>query len=128
MSRSAYALMALASAAGAAGVIESAAAAHGNHDPLLLTSANFLMIDAAAGIAISGFALNAPRGRICFLIAGAILIGGGLLFCADLTTRVASGHRLFPFAAPIGGTLMIAGWALAVVTAIGCTIARRKAG
>ncbi len=29
--------------------------------------------------------LNAPRGRLCFLIAAAILLGGGLLFCADLT-------------------------------------------
>jgi uncharacterized membrane protein YgdD (TMEM256/DUF423 family) len=128
MSRGAYVLMALASVAGAAGVIESAAAAHGNHDPLLPTSANFLMIDAAASIAITGFALNAPRGRLCFLIAAAILLGGGLLFCADLTTRAASGHRLFPFAAPIGGTLMIIGWVVAAVTAVCCVIAPRKAG
>jgi uncharacterized membrane protein YgdD (TMEM256/DUF423 family) len=128
MSRSAYALMALASAAGAAGVIESAAAAHGNHDPLLVSSAHFLMIDAAASIAIIGFGLNAPRGRLCFLIAAAILLGGGLLFCADLTTRVASGHRLFPFAAPIGGTAMIVGWLVAAVAAVCCAIAGRKGG
>lgn len=126
MSRSAYVLMALASAAGAAGVIESAAAAHGNHDPLLLSSAHFLMIDAAASIAITGFALNAPRGRPCFLIAAAILLGGGLLFCADLTTRVASGHHLFPFAAPIGGTAMILGWLVAAVAAIIAAVSARK--
>ncbi len=128
MSRGAYVLMVLASAAGAAGVIESAVAAHGDHDPLLLTSANFLMIDAAASLAITGFALNAPRGRLCFLIAAAILLCGGLLFCADLTTRVASGHRLFPFAAPIGGTAMIVGWLVAAVAGVCCAITGRKAG
>ncbi|HEY1736604.1 MAG TPA: DUF423 domain-containing protein [Methylovirgula sp.] len=124
MSRGAYILMALASAAGAAGVIESAAAAHGNPDPLLVTSAHFLMIDAAASIAITGFALNVPRGRCCFLIAAAILLGGGLLFCADLSVHVFTGHRLFPFAAPVGGTLMIVGWLVASVAALRFVFAR----
>lgn len=125
MSRGAFVLMALASAAGAAGVIESATAAHGNPNPLLVTSSHFLMIDAAAAIAIAGFALNAPRGRLCFLIAAAILLCGGLLFCADLTTRVASGHRLFPFAAPISGTLMIVGWLVAAVAALVAVVGGR---
>ena len=43
---------------------------------------------------------------------------GAALFAADLATRAFSGDRLFPFAAPIGGTAMIVSWfALAVVFA-----------
>ena len=40
------------------------------------------------------------------------------LFATDLTLRHYAGHRLFPFAAPTGGTLLIASWlALAVASA-----------
>jgi uncharacterized membrane protein YgdD (TMEM256/DUF423 family) len=40
------------------------------------------------------------------------------LFATDLTLRQYAGHSLFPFAAPTGGTLLIASWlALAVAAA-----------
>ena len=40
------------------------------------------------------------------------------LFAGDLTLRQYAGHGLFPFAAPTGGTLLIASWlALAIAAA-----------
>lgn len=126
MARSAYALTALAACAGAAGVVEAAVAAHGHGQPLLFTSAHFLIIDAAASIALNAFSLNAPTGRRWFLAAAFILLGGGILFCADLSVRALAGHRLFPFAAPMGGTLMIVGWIVAAVSALCCLVGWRQ--
>jgi uncharacterized membrane protein YgdD (TMEM256/DUF423 family) len=39
------------------------------------------------------------------------------LFAGDLTLRQYAGHGLFPFAAPTGGTLMIASWLVLAVAA-----------
>ena len=39
------------------------------------------------------------------------------LFAGDLTLRHYAGHGLFPFAAPTGGTLLIASWLLLAVAA-----------
>ena len=78
------------------------------------------MLDATASIAIAAFARDIPRGNTWFLAAASILLGGGILFCTDLSFRAFAAHRLFPFAAPIGGTLMIIGWALAAATAAVC--------
>ena len=55
--------------------------------------------------------------RLC-LVVGFLMEAGASLFAADLATRAFSGDRLFPFAAPIGGTAMILSWfALAAVFA-----------
>jgi len=122
MSRWPYALMAVAALAGGLGVIEAAAAAHRVADPHLATSANFLMLDATASIAILVFARDAARGGVWFLAAATILLGGGILFCSDLSLRALAAQRLFPFAAPVGGTLMIIGWLLAAATAAVCFV------
>jgi uncharacterized membrane protein YgdD (TMEM256/DUF423 family) len=39
------------------------------------------------------------------------------LFASDLTLRQYAGHSLFPFAAPAGGTLLIASWLLLAIAA-----------
>ncbi len=58
MRRLAFTAIALAGLAGGAGVVLSALAAHGTAGgPLLNTAANFLMLHAAAAIAVSGVAL-----------------------------------------------------------------------
>jgi uncharacterized membrane protein YgdD (TMEM256/DUF423 family) len=119
-------LVAGAALAGAAGVIEAAGAAHGNAEPLLQTSANFLLLTAASSIGLAAFALAALRSGVWFLIAGSILLGGSLLFCGDLTVRVFFAHRLFAFAAPIGGTLMIAGWIAAALAALSSCFGRSR--
>jgi uncharacterized membrane protein YgdD (TMEM256/DUF423 family) len=97
---------------GAAGVGLSAAAAHqggGN----LATAAQFLLFHAPAFLAIGFFG-----GGLMLRTGGSVLLAGLLLFTGDLAMRHYAGDRLFPFAAPTGGTLMIAGWLLVGLSAL----------
>jgi uncharacterized membrane protein YgdD (TMEM256/DUF423 family) len=110
-------LAALAALAGAAGVIEAAYAAHGSPDPLLQTSSHFLVLHATAGVAIAGFARAAANTRL-MLLAGTLLMVGTIVFCSDLSMRALTGAKLFSFAAPIGGTTMIAGWLFTAIAAL----------
>jgi uncharacterized membrane protein YgdD (TMEM256/DUF423 family) len=117
MSRAALGLASIAAFVGAAGVAIAALAAHSGGGELARLASEFLMIHAAALIAVSAHAARAPR---ALLFAGFALAAGVLLFAGDLTSLAFAGSRLFPFAAPIGGSLMIASWlALAVVFAAG---------
>ena len=120
---------------GAAGVGAVAAASHmtaaghgtaagqpGNE--LLRTAALFLMLHAAALVGVAGIAWRAADpwpaatarpaavpwpGRVFGLI-GLAMAAGVLLFAGDLASRALLGGRLFPGAAPIGGSLLIASW------------------
>ena len=82
--------------AGAAGVALGAAAAHRVDDPGLATAAQMLVLHAAA----------------------VLLIGGALLFAGDIALRGFTGNRLFPMAAPIGGSTMIGGWVVLAIAAL----------
>jgi uncharacterized membrane protein YgdD (TMEM256/DUF423 family) len=89
---------------GAAGVALSAAAAHaggGNTG----TAASFLLTHAPAFLAVG---LMRPGGIL--RIGALVLLVGVLLFAGDLLMRDFAGTRLFPMAAPAGGSLMILGW------------------
>ena len=117
MSRAAMGLATIASLMGAAGVALAALAAHRDGGEFGRTASLFLMIHAAALIGVSAHAARAPR---ALLVAGYALALGTLLFSGDLTSLVFGGARLFPYAAPIGGSLMIFSWAaLAIVFAVG---------
>ena len=123
MDRSAFVIAGLGGLAGAAGVLTAAGAAHGSADPLLQIAADMLLFHAAALVGIG--ALARSGGRIV-LAAGGVLALGTVLFSGDLVRRALSGDRLFPMAAPTGGTLLILGWLL---LAIGCGLrAARKQG
>ncbi|HTJ01866.1 MAG TPA: DUF423 domain-containing protein [Methylovirgula sp.] len=113
------ALIAIAALMGAAGVIAAAASAHGTPAPLLDKAALFFLLDATAAIGICAAGLHATVRSSWFFLAASVLLVGSLLFGADLSMRSLTGDRLFPFAAPIGGTSMIVGWLLAAVAAIG---------
>ena len=89
---------------GAAGVGLSAAAAHAG-GAFMGTAANFLLMHAPAFLAIG--LLGANR---LLRIAGLTLLVGVVLFSGDLLARNFLGTRLFPLAAPTGGTLLIFGW------------------
>jgi uncharacterized membrane protein YgdD (TMEM256/DUF423 family) len=102
---------------GAAGVALSAAASHGGSTNVA-TAANFLLFHAPALIALS---FVAAHNRILH-IGAAILLLAILLFSGDLLARDYLGQRLFPFAAPLGGTGMIVGW---LMLAIGGLLARK---
>ena len=42
---------------------------------------------------------------------------GATLFSGDVSLRAFSGHRLFPMAAPTGGTLLILAWLCLAIAA-----------
>ncbi len=115
MSKWAYTLAGFAAPSGAAGVTEDAAAAHAIADPLLKLSGDFLIVNAAAVIAIGALAL---AGRHRWLLLGAtILLAGSFLFCGEISAHVFLGRKFVPLAAPIGGALMIVGWLTAAAAA-----------
>lgn len=109
MQKASSALVIYAGLAGAAGVALAAAGAHGNGLESLTPAAQILLIHAAAAIAIVAVAGSAVRSG-AFLIAGLILVLGASLFSGDIASRAFLGDRLFPMAAPTGGTTMIVGW------------------
>ncbi len=84
-------------------------------DPLLKTSANILIVNAAAVIAIGVYALS--QSQRWALFGAATILAGSLLFCGELTTHVFFGQRFLAFAAPIGGMFMIIGWLIAAASA-----------
>jgi uncharacterized membrane protein YgdD (TMEM256/DUF423 family) len=87
-------------------------------DPRLQTAANFLILHAAATLAVCGLALAVPQRGIWFLGAAGLFLSGSLLFGGDLSTRALAGKRLFSMAAPLGGTLLIFGWAFVTLAAL----------
>jgi uncharacterized membrane protein YgdD (TMEM256/DUF423 family) len=89
---------------GAAGVALSAAAAHLG-GAFVGTAASFLLMHAPVFLATGLLGANRT-----LRIGSLILLVGLLLFCGDLLARDFLGSRLFPLSAPIGGTLLIAGW------------------
>ena len=120
MTRVPLVVAAIAALAGAAGVALAAAAVHLSGGELAQRGALFLILHAAAGLAIAAHARH-ERGR-SLVIIGFAMEAGASLFAADLAFHAFMGERIFPFAAPIGGTTMILSWlALAAVFAGGAT-------
>jgi uncharacterized membrane protein YgdD (TMEM256/DUF423 family) len=102
--------IALAGIMGAAGIMLTAAGAHGKPGVGLDSAGYLLLIHAVAVIAgivaaRSGIILR-PLGII--VICGFVL--GAALFAADVAARAYLGGRLFPFAAPTGGVILIISW------------------
>jgi len=106
-----FVILAIAALQGCAGDMLAAAAAHADGGPLLATASQFLMLHAAAaiGLAALGRSLANP-GRLLFPICGALQVGV-TLFAADLASRALGPGKLFPYAAPIGGSITILAWA-----------------
>lgn len=98
--------------AGALGVALSAAAAHSGGSNIA-TAASFLLMHAPALLVLSIVATNAFA-----RIGGAGLVIGLALFCGDLLSRQFLDSRLFPYAAPMGGLLMIGGWLVVAASAL----------
>jgi uncharacterized membrane protein YgdD (TMEM256/DUF423 family) len=125
MTRSPFILAALAALMGAAGGALAAAGVHANGGELALRGAQFLILHACAALAIAAFAGLATAPRRALVIVGFVMEAGATLFAAELASHAFTGERIFPFAAPIGGTTLILAWvALAIVFAVA---ARREA-
>jgi uncharacterized membrane protein YgdD (TMEM256/DUF423 family) len=126
MRRSTSIIILIAALEGAAGVILSAAAAHLESSPLFDTASRFLMIHAAAGLALGALAAAQGAGDRWLLAATFALQTGVALFSGDLAVRAAAGTRLFPYAAPIGGSLMIGSWVALAVWALVAALRSRS--
>ncbi len=106
----AQSLVTLACLMGAAGVVLAAAAAHSAPGAGLDSAAYMLLFHASAVIASVLAAAAGLVWRPLGLIGAAGLVCGAALFAGDVALRAYAGHRLFPFAAPAGGIVMIASW------------------
>jgi uncharacterized membrane protein YgdD (TMEM256/DUF423 family) len=96
---------------GAGGVVLAAASTHAGGGDLGRTASEFLILHAAALVGVAANARSATGSRTLRLVAvGAALALGTLLFSGDLASRAFAGAKLFPFAAPVGGSLMILAW------------------
>lgn len=115
-------LTAMAGVLGASGVALAAVAAHKVDDPSLATAAHMLILHAAATLAVTAHMRRAHHGRPAasriWTLAALLLLAGAALFAGDIAMRALAGTRLFPMAAPIGGSTMIAGWLVVTVSAV----------
>jgi uncharacterized membrane protein YgdD (TMEM256/DUF423 family) len=118
MRKWACAAAALAGLTGASGIVLAAVAAHLVQDPRLQTAANFLALHAAATLAVCGLAFAVPHRGGWFLGAAGLFLSGSILFGGDLSLRTLTGTKLFPMAAPFGGTLLILGWIFVTLAAL----------
>ena len=124
MTRAPLLVAAIAALMGAAGVALAAAAVHMSGGDLAHRGALFLILHAAAALAIAAHA-RLGGGR-ALIIVGFAMEAGASLFAADLAFHAFVGERLFRFAAPIGGTTMILAW-LALAFAFACASFRPEA-
>jgi len=94
---------------GAGGVALAALSVHAGGGALGETAALFLLLHAAAALGVSAHARLAPGAGV-ILGAGFALAAGAILFAGDLACRAFFSASIFPFAAPVGGSVMIVAW------------------
>jgi uncharacterized membrane protein YgdD (TMEM256/DUF423 family) len=112
------ALIAAAGLMGAAGIALTAAGAHGRPGAGLDSAGYLLLIHA---VAVLAGAVAARYGVILRSLGIAVLCGfvlGAALFAADVSARAYLGNRLFPFAAPAGGLILIVSWLALIAAAL----------
>ncbi len=116
MKRLCDALAAAAALMGAGGVMMAAASTHAGGGELGRTASEFLMLHAGALLGVSAAARSTtPRRAQRLLVAGGALALGVILFAADLWARGFLGTKLFPLAAPTGGSLTILSWLALII-------------
>lgn len=111
-------LLLLAGLMGASGVALAAAAAHAAPGAGLDSAAYLLLFHAVAVLGAAGLANQGLLWSPLALTAMAGFVLGGVLFAGDVSMRVFAGHRLFPMAAPTGGSLLILAWLILAAAAL----------
>jgi uncharacterized membrane protein YgdD (TMEM256/DUF423 family) len=117
-------LIALAGLIGACGVILAAAGAHVAPNAGLDSAAYLLLFHAAAVLGGAALTQQGLLWRPLALLVLIAWIAGAGLFAGDVALRAFAGHRLFPFAAPAGGIILIAAWLGLCAAAIGALMQR----
>ena len=103
-------LIVLAGLMGAGGIVLAAAGAHVAPGSGLDGAAYMLLFHAAAILGGAALMQQGALWRPLALIVLAAWVLGATLFSGDIALRAFTGHRLFPFAAPTGGFILIAAW------------------
>lgn len=103
-------LIALAGLMGAGGIILAAAGAHVAPGAELDSAAYMLLLHATAVIGGAALVQQGVLWRPLALAMLAAWVVGAILFSGDIALRAFTAHRLFPFAAPTGGFVLIAAW------------------
>jgi uncharacterized membrane protein YgdD (TMEM256/DUF423 family) len=111
-------LIALAGVMGAGGIILAAAGAHVAPGSGLDSAAYMLLFHAAAVLGGSALTQQGVLWRPLAVVVLAAWVLGAALFSGDIALRAFAGHRLFPFAAPSGGMILIAAWLGLVAAAL----------
>ncbi len=114
------ALFAAGALAGFGAVAMASLAAHGLSRvsaPGLVMVHTAIQIEAWHALALLATALWLPRGGNWARAAGLCFAAGTLIFCATVYA-LGLGLSAIAWPAPIGGTLLLAGWALLVVAAL----------
>jgi uncharacterized membrane protein YgdD (TMEM256/DUF423 family) len=111
-------LIALAGVMGAAGIMLAAAGAHAKPGMGLESASHMLLFHAPAVVAISAAIAQGLLLRPLALAAVIVMICGVTFFSGDLAMRAYLGQRLFPMAAPAGGTLLIGAWLVLAIAAL----------
>jgi uncharacterized membrane protein YgdD (TMEM256/DUF423 family) len=114
----------LAGLMGVGGVILAAVGAHVAPGTGLDSAAYILLLHAAAVLGATAILHQGLLWRPSAAVALVAWVLGFALFSGDIALRALAGHRLFPMAAPSGGTLLIGGWGLLVIAAL---LARMRA-
>jgi uncharacterized membrane protein YgdD (TMEM256/DUF423 family) len=111
--------------AGIVGLVSVAAGAAAAHlaDPrageLLRTAALYGMVHAAALPALAALCAQRTLGGRIAALAGWSFAGGLVLFPPSLVALAVTGWRFWGFATPVGGGLLMLGWAALAVAAWG---------
>jgi uncharacterized membrane protein YgdD (TMEM256/DUF423 family) len=116
-------LIAFAGLMGAGGVALAAAAAHMAPGAGLDSAAYMLLFHAAAVVGGAALVQQGVLWRPLGLLVLAAWVLGAVLFSGDIAMRAFMAQRLFPFAAPSGGTILIAAWLVLTGAAI-CAMVR----
>ncbi|MGC1777768.1 MAG: DUF423 domain-containing protein [Xanthobacteraceae bacterium] len=111
-------LIAFAGGMGAAGIMLAAAGAHVAPGAGLESAAYMLLFHAAAMLGGAALVQQGILWRSLGLVVLAGFVLGAALFSGDIALRALTAHRLFPFAAPSGGFILIASWLGLIAAAI----------
>lgn len=111
-------LIALAGLMGAGGIVLAAAGAHVAPGAGLDSAAYMLLFHAAAIVGAAALIQQGALWRPLEVIVLAAWVLGAVLFSGDIALRAFTAHRLFPFAAPSGGFILIAAWLVLAAAAL----------
>ncbi len=117
-------LIALAGLMGAGGIVLAAAGAHVAPGAGLDGAAYMLLFHAASVLGGAALLQQGVLWRPLALVVLAAWVVGAALFSGDIALRGFIGHRLFPFAAPFGGLILIAAWLGLAIAAVAAELIR----